>query len=115
MRIEIEHVLKIIFLACIAVITFLAFVPLDNAPDTGFSDKVNHIAAFALLAALAAGSYKGGYRALITGLVIYGLFIEAVQYFIPGRSCSAMDFFADICGIAAGLLLYRFMPRRAAS
>lgn len=89
----------------ISVTMILACMPGDYAPDTGFSDKVNHFAAFFVLCILALRVYPGRYAAAGTGLMLYGIFIEAVQILIPGRLCSVLDLAADLCGIAGGILV----------
>jgi VanZ family protein len=101
-------------LAYLAIISFLAFAPLASAPGTGH-DKVNHIMAFFVLTGLADRAYPGpspgrGWRKWVSVLA-FGLFIEAVQYFLPYREFSLWDLGAD--GI--GILLYVAGARLAIS
>lgn len=83
----------------------LAVMPGNYAPETGFSDNLNHIAAFFVLSLLALPVYPGRYTMTVLWLVFYGILIEAIQIWIPGRSCSVLDLAADICGITAGIFL----------
>lgn len=92
----------ILFYSLLAVVSWLAVTPLDVPQmNTDWGDKINHAAAFAVL--FVAG-YKA-YRRVFTlwaGLIAYGVFIEAVQSFLPFRFASAEDVVADIAGIALG-------------
>jgi hypothetical protein len=92
-------------LAYLAIISFLAFAPLTSDPGTG-NDKANHLLAFVVLAWLADCAYPGrslnrswGKWAAILG---FGLFIEAVQFFLPYREFSGWDLAVD----GGGVLLY---------
>lgn len=96
---------KYMLWAGLVTIMILAVTPGDYAPDTGFSDKLNHVAAFILLGVLALRAYPGFYARSGLWLMLYGLLIEGVQFWIPGRRCSLMDLAADLCGIAAALFL----------
>lgn len=87
---------------CLTSIAVLAFAPLSTDPGTG-NDKINHLLAFAVLAALVDGSFPGpgpgrGW-AKWAGLLGYGLLIEAVQFFLPFREASGWDLLADAAGI----------------
>lgn len=97
-------------------ITWLALNPVPpKAVDSGW-DKLNHLAAFISLAVCAwrgfgsahprPESRRGG-LALTTALLAYGLLIEVVQGFVPGRSAEAQDLMADALGIAIGWALHR--------
>jgi VanZ family protein len=88
---------------CILAVSALAFAPLPAPPLTG-TDKADHILAFTVLAALAAGAYPGRQRLLARSILLlaYGAFIEVVQYFLPYRESSLLDLTAD----AAGILLF---------
>ena len=96
---------KCVFWSGLVFVMVIAFVPGDYAPCTGFSDKADHTAAFVIVTLLAIQAYPGKYRAAGAGLLLYGVFIEAVQLWVPGRSCSMADLAANICGIAAGVFI----------
>jgi VanZ family protein len=71
-----------------------------------------------LLAARAASKTKGLARYNTINFsaalgVFYGLTDEAHQYFVPGRTASLWDVFADTAGVLLGLMLWSFMSRRA--
>ncbi len=93
---------RLALLAYLAIISFLAFAPLASTPGTGY-DKANHILAFFVLAGLADPAYPGssparGWEKWVS-LLAFGLFIEAVQYFLPYRQFSLLDLAADGIGI----------------
>lgn len=87
--------------ACLALVSVLAFAPVDQ-PLLAVSDKTNHVLAFAVIAWLADGAYPGRDRAWTrwASVLGYGLFIEAVQHFLPYRDASALDVAANALGIA---------------
>ena len=102
---------------CLVGIAVLAFAPLASDPGTG-NDKLNHLLAFGVLAALADRSFPGpgpgqgwGKWASLLG---YGLFIEAVQSFLPYREASGWDLLADGAGIGLYVVAARLVARRRA-
>lgn len=69
-------------------------------------DKTNHLLAFSVLAILAwlsAPQATPTWR--LGGLILFGLWIECVQSFIPNRSAAGLDVLADIVGLALGELI----------
>ncbi|MBK1630027.1 hypothetical protein CKO31_04590 [Thiohalocapsa halophila] len=81
-------------------ITWLALTPQPDPPGLGWG-KLNHVAAFLVLAALAEAGWPG--RASLPwrlGLLLgYGLGIELVQGLLVYRQASALDFAADALGV----------------
>ena len=97
--------LKCVFWSGLVFVMAAAFMPGGYALPTGFSDKADHTAVFVILTLLALRTYPEKYRAAGAGLFLYGVLIEAVQLWVPGRSCSMADLAADFCGIAAGVFI----------
>lgn len=100
---------------CALAVAALAFYPLAEPPLTG-QDKINHILAFVTLAGLADRAYPSppaGRRWWIGGLLGYGLFIEIVQYHLPLREFSWLDWLADAAGLLLYLVVSRLAPSRA--
>jgi len=99
-------VLRVALALSVAGIAVLAFSPLPAPPGPEGIDKLQHAAAFALLAALAEGAYPGRQIALARwGLLFgYGLSIEAVQALLPYRDASAADLIANAIGILSYVL-----------
>ena len=94
--------LKIIFWIYTLVVAFLSFYPV---PETPTSDKLNHFIAFFIYPVLLKLSYKKGYFETIVLSLLFGIFIEAVQYFLPYRSGEIPDLVADFVGILSGVFM----------
>jgi VanZ family protein len=90
------------------VVTYLALTPGPSAPPRILGiDKVEHFAAFAVLAILARAAWPS-IRAWGIGvsLLVYGVLIETIQASpILMRTASAGDVIADLAGILGGLLV----------
>jgi VanZ family protein len=96
---------RVALVALLAVVTWLALVP-KPPPQLDFGwDKVNHIAAFAALAAVATPAFPGRRGRIVAALMMYGVLIEVAQSFIPLRSGDWRDLVGDAIGIALGLVL----------
>jgi VanZ family protein len=83
------------------------------------SDKVVHVAAYAVLSCLiaitwqlSAGGCLGGrhYRRIGIVLALYAAFDEATQLLV-GRDGNWPDWLADVMGIALGLAIFHFVVR----
>lgn len=95
----------LLWLTVIAVY-FLSIMPAGDAPRVA-SDKVEHMTAFLTLTIMAALAFPKLSPGLIAaGLAAFGAFIEFSQMLpIVHRDASAMDWLADLCAIAFGLLV----------
>lgn len=71
------------------------------------SDKVEHMAAYAVLCFLAMRGWSGTrFMFLIfLGVMFYGALMEGVQWYVPGRSMEALDALANCFGAFAGLIV----------
>ncbi|MCA9188435.1 MAG: VanZ family protein [Pirellulaceae bacterium] len=93
-------------------------------PDDGLpidiSDKLMHLIAYGILAALLACVLLNGRRvswwgtgALVAGLSLHAAVDEVTQKLIPGRYASVADWLADMSGVILGLtvgyLLWRVL------
>ena len=94
----------------VLVVAWFAFSATTGTDAFEHADKVKHVLAFGIMASVAslgwAASRSTGLR-IAGALVLYGAFIEVVQFFIPGRDASVLDLVADAVGVAAGLLAVR--------
>jgi VanZ family protein len=55
------------------------------------------------------------FRNITTSIIfstLYALSDEIHQYFVPGRSCDAMDLLVDIFGIVVGVILIYFVRKK---
>lgn len=101
------------------VILGLALTPRpEGLPSSGW-DKLDHLAAFAVLAVcgeLAWRGRPGAHLKLAAGLLAFGLLIEGGQSLVPGRSADWLDVVADGAGMALGMaftmLVTRALDRR---
>ncbi len=109
-----------IIIYCIFIFLQSAYIPDSALPQFPFSDKLMHIAGYALLGGLVARALiKGNWginnlkhgRAIIIILAIlfsamYGLSDEIHQAFVATRQSDVFDVIADIAGGAIGVLLF---------
>jgi VanZ family protein len=99
---------QMLLFVLIGVVFYLAVAPEPpKTADLGW-DKLNHMAAFAALTFAGCLSFPGARRVVfgvLPGMLALGGLIEAVQYFVPGRSCEWLDLGADAVGIACGAVL----------
>lgn len=89
------------------VITYMALTPLPDLLQQSVNDKLGHTLAFILLSALTHASWPNqpfGWRHGLP-LLAYGIALECLQYFVPGRYFSFLDMLADAAGIAVYLLV----------
>jgi len=78
------------------------------------SDKIQHIMAFATLAALGAAAYpRTSLVRLLIGLAAFGALVEIIQLIPPlHRDAQLTDLLADILAAAAILALVQLFRRR---
>ena len=95
---------RLLFFVALIAATVLAVMPQPpQLPTDRFGDKVNHMLAFATLAALAAAGWPRASRwRVIERLSFLGALIEVVQS-IPAlhRDCDIRDWIADTLAVAA--------------
>jgi VanZ family protein len=94
---------RLALVLAVLVATYIATAPLMFPPLADINDKVLHGLAFFVLAFLLDFSFprsEFGFSKAFA-LLLYGIGIEVVQYFLPFRSFSALDVGADGIGIAA--------------
>ncbi len=113
---EHQRAWRLTLLALLAVISFLALTPAPPSNiDSGW-DKLNHLAAFAVLALAAAFSAADSLRHAgrsALALLAYGGLIELLQSRMPPRQGEWADLLADAVGILLGLALAALLRRLA--
>ena len=89
------------------IITFYSLIPAQRLPSMGVSDKVEHIAAYALLAFFFGSLItRRDYKFLFLALLAFGGGIEIAQGLMKlGREADLLDLVADLVGAVIGLLL----------
>ena len=107
----------VFFVGLLAVIA-LSVVPQGAIPDTGLSDKLDHLASYAALAFTGGIAHRGkrSLFMLVAGLLLLGAGLELVQALLPGRIASGYDVLANLAGVALGsaaaILTNTFMNKR---
>ena len=94
--------LRIAFYGTGALVAALSLVPSASLPPTSIGDKVEHVIAYGVLGLLGAAGSTRGVTRVILGLVAFGIAIELLQTFSPGRSPDLLDVVADIVGSGLG-------------
>ncbi|GAB6095456.1 hypothetical protein JCM14469_17080 [Desulfatiferula olefinivorans] len=104
-----HHLFRAALWLSLCVIVYLASIRIDEPLPGHFSDKVYHALCFTVLAFLTDYAYpKSGFGPpKYVPLMLYGVMIEVIQYFIPYRSFSTADMLAD----ALGLVVYGLAAR----
>jgi len=114
------HLWRVCFWLCFGLTTYLSLMPQEFLPSgINLWDKLSHSIAFTALALSAALGWpeKSFVRSILTPLLIFGVMIEVIQYFVPGRELSLLDMLADAVGIMIawiGILLLRSVSEKAA-
>jgi VanZ family protein len=96
----------------------LAHIPVPQlVREAGVSDKSLHLFAYLILSFLlwfaVSGDKKVSWRRgsvwlVLFVIIVYGIFDEWLQGYVPGRSCDVRDFIADVAGTLTGLILFSF-------
>ena len=97
----------------------LAHIPIPHVvQEADVSDKSLHFLAYLILTFLiwsvVSGDQKVNWRRASPWLVlfvilVYGILDEWLQSYVAGRSCDVRDFFMDLAGALAGLILSSFL------
>ena len=96
---------RALLLALLCLVSYLALAPHPPRElNTGW-DKLNHLLAFAMLAAVAGLAAVGTRTRIALALFAYGGAIEALQSLTPTHQAEWADLFVDGLGIGAGLLI----------
>ena len=100
--------------------TLLERPPTPGMERFAWDDKLQHTAAYAILAALAWRALgprwlSGWFRAAIAILIAagYGAFDECHQFFVPGRECSFADWSSDSTGAALAAVILVLVAGRS--
>ena len=100
----------------ILIVTVSFLSPVDQVPQIlqwTHSDKVLHFVIFAITALLIHLSFERlSIWSLLAFGTIYGLILEVIQIYIPGRSFELMDLLSDIGGTLIGSLAFTYFNSR---
>ena len=103
---------KYMFFVTIVSIEYLATTSTHISIVENIWDKFNHFFAFFVLYILLSFAFESMSKILkVILLLLYGIQIEVVQYFLPHRYFSLLDVFADFVGILLGIVGYYFVRK----
>jgi len=91
----------------LAAVFFVCLQPGPGFPAPAGLDKVEHLAAYVLLALWFTGLVaRGRYWVVATGLLMLGLLIEVLQWRMNlGRSAEGLDMLANTLGVGIGIAI----------
>ncbi|NRB78881.1 MAG: VanZ family protein [Saccharospirillaceae bacterium] len=99
-----NKITKINFVLCLIAISMLSLSPSESVPQVGGYDKIVHFLSYLILSMsfwLGFQKAKPVWLVLIL-LIMFGVLIEILQSFVPGRLMSLMDAIANGLGILVG-------------
>lgn len=102
--------LMYLFLTLLGIGLIVALMPSPDTGDIKLNDKVMHLTAFFAYAILLdMASSRDFWRFQVPILLGYGALIEVLQFFMPWRSFSLLDFAADASGLVLYWLVFRMI------
>jgi VanZ family protein len=106
-RLSPRTVIRVLFGLAATVVAVLSLLPAHDLPNVAASDKIEHAAAYFVLAILGGLGLRErrGLLFLFIFLCAMGGVIELLQAFSPGRSPDVFDALANATGAAAGILV----------
>lgn len=94
---------RLLTLICLIAVSWIALQPEAVSVPAGMEDKVEHLLAFTVLGIGFFSFWRQPFRFLVVFLLGYGMLIEMLQAFIPGRDACVEDVVADAIGILLAL------------
>ena len=103
---------KVAFVLCLISITMLSLSPSDIVPQVGSYDKMVHFLSYLGLSFsfwFGFQNVKSAWKVslMLVLLVLFGLLIEGLQSFVPGRLMSLMDGVANGLGVLVGYAVFK--------
>ncbi len=98
----VHRLLRIVFYLASALVAALSLAPSAALPPMSIGDKAEHVIAYAVLGLLGGVSARRGVVRTILGLAAFGIALELLQAFSPGRAPDAIDALADMIGACIG-------------
>ena len=106
-----SNIYRAAFFLGIAIVTLLSLLPQESLPQSGLSDKLEHLLAYAVLCVAGCWAFPDKIQRILIFLVLYGVVLELLQSLIPGRVPSMFDGLANTMGIALGWAFLRVLRR----
>ena len=111
-----RQVLRVSAWFCVALLAYLSLIPGDLQNRTGAPGQLEHMVAYFGTAVLFTLGYPLKRLQIAVGLVAYGISLELLQAFSPGRTAQIIDACASgsgaIPGFAAMVLLGKRLRNR---
>jgi VanZ family protein len=102
MTVLVRRLVRLAFYGASALVGALSLAPAAALPPVSINDKVEHVIAYAALGLLGGASSERGILRTILGLAAFGVLLECLQAFSPGRLPDPVDALADIIGACIG-------------
>lgn len=102
-----NRVCRVLLPGVLLLVLIAALIDAPEALDYGLGDKMMHLLTFFMLGLLSESAYPRSpplWR-LASALLAYGLLIECLQYLLPWREFSMLDWAADGAGLLLWLLI----------
>lgn len=104
---------RLAFWCLLSVITVMSLTPVAHLPRAfDIWDKAQHAAGFGVLTMTGVCAYHGGPWRWVVAMGLYGAGIELAQAATGWRTGDALDWVADMVGVAAALLVRAGLARR---
>jgi hypothetical protein len=107
------HKLRYLFWVTCAVVVLLSLLPGEQLPAGFFywSDKLQHVLAFTVLATIGCLAWPAHTLRVTAGLLVFGVGIEVAQQLSGWRFGDVADWLADATGIGMGWLVATALRR----
>lgn len=105
---------KLLLFLVLTLVTWQALSPSPIEQSQIINDKLAHMLVFFTLAAITDHAFASTTFTLkkASMLMLYGIAIECIQHYVPGRDFSLLDMLADGMGIFCFWLLSRYLVMR---
>ena len=115
---KIQKILRVLLALEFLGIVYLSLKSPQNGVNIQLNDKVGHFIGYGVLSlnTFLVFEFKPLRKGifLIIGLIGWGVLMEGLQGFVPGREVSGLDIVANSIGVAIGTALY-FVRKRVQS
>lgn len=104
---------RIILASAALTVAVLSLLPAKGLPTIGVGDKAEHVVAYAFLTVVGLKAYRRTATRLriLIALVAFGVGLETLQAYSPGRATDLADVIANIFGMTAGALVHLLYDR----
>jgi VanZ family protein len=115
LRVPKTHLIRVTAGSAAIVIAAASLSPQSPAIETGFGDKLDHLAAYSVLSLLVTLGWSGRFvpGVIVGAAVCFGGLLELLQTFSPGRQADWADFginsLGALTGVAIATLIHRML------